>query len=396
MARTYFTGFEVADGNANGVGRVDITQLGSGCSWETTIHRGNGQPGSTRSLKVVAASGTQCIINLFRATANSPYLRFYIRVTVRPATTARPIYGATSSLHIDLNPNGTLSVVNNTTPIGTSTTALTDTARWYMVELRISNGSSVTVLQIDGIAEVTGSPSSWSISNFMGAAGTVADTYTAYFDDFSQDNSAFPGPGNVVLLLPISDSSITNWTAGAGAGSSLFEAINNLPPAGVASASETNTTNIESSSNSGTASYSANMNYLADLGAQAGATIVALEQLVVHGEDIATGAKTGSFELASNPVVGATAFTFGEGDSGAHVAYADAASNWKLSSLVTTTPSMDINSVTNMRLVKTDTTTRTGCVCFMGIYVEYVPAATVTPPNLPKVIRQAVSRASYR
>lgn len=369
MARVGINGFEVNDtGTSTPIGQnAEGKPVGTGVTMDTGIVRTG-----TYACKVALTSGVAGRFQQWAIT-NNHYNRVYIRVTARPASTARVLCGNGSNVNLRLNANGTIAYYNSTTLIGTSSTALTDTSKWYRVEWRQSDGSSVVILKIDGTNEVTGSPSSWASSTVIfGSDDTVADTYTAYYDDYVADDAGYPGDGKVVLLLPASDNTRTNWTAGNGGTSNLFDAVNNLPPGGLASANETNSTNIESASNTGTALYIANMVSYATAGLTSSDTVNAIMQVIVEGEDIATGTKTGSYEMTQNPVVAATTFTAGA-DGGAHGIYNNASSLWQVRRKITQTPSVTVATTPLMKLVKTDTTTRTLCVCFMGIYVDYTP-----------------------
>lgn len=380
MARTFILGFEGNDtGTSMPSGRhVDGVPSGTGISLDTgTVRSG------TYSLK---ANLTTSVAGRFLPNQNigtGSYVRGYVRVTSLPGT-ARIFFGDTTGVNLKLNTSGTLELLNTTTSIGTSTTALTDSTRWYRIEVRLADGSSVAVLRIDGNDEVTGSPSSWSMNLSFGDNGANAGAYTVFYDDVTVDDTTWPGDGKVVLLLPASDNTVTNWTAGAGSTSNLWDAVNNTPPTAVASASETNTTNIESASSTGTATYIANMTTYSTAGLVAADTVNAIMQVVVHGEDIVTGTKTGTYEMTQNPVVASTAFTTGfGGDAGAHGAYNNASSFWVVARKITATPSITVGTTPLMKLVKTDTTTRVGCVCFMGIYVDYTPAVVSDFPVLP-------------
>ena len=392
MARTVICGFEANDnitGNLT-TQAVDGRLQGTGATIDTTTVRSG-----TYALKIALTSGTAGYFLSQHNLSNGRYTRFYLRVTALPSSTARKLFGNTTGIHLRLNPAGTLALYNNTTLIGTTTTALTDTTKWYRIEIRLADGTSVPTVLIDGNTEITASPASWTMAPLhIGANDTVADTYTAYFDDLTEDDAGFPGDGKVVLLLPESDNTRTNWTAGAGATTSLFAAVDNLPPAGVASASETNTSNIESASSTGTATYIAAMSTYSSKGIAAGDTVNAIDIMILHGEDIATGTKNGTFELTSNPVVGSTAFAFGN-DAGAHGAYNASTGIWPFAETFQNAPTVTVGNAPLFKVVKTDTTTRVACICFMGIYVDYTPAVVDPYPasymeNLPSYIPTTV------
>jgi len=193
-------------------------------------------------------------------------------------------------------------------------------------------------------------------------------------DNNGADQNSWPGAGSVVLCKPISDSQDGSWTGGAGGtGIDLSLAVSSTPPVGTAA--ETNTTQIESVDSSGdnaTDEYRANLTTYTDAGIGASDTINVLHPLINHGEDVSTGTKTGSFGLQSNPSQTYATFTFGDDVGG----LGTFPTNWrtKLSSPVYS-PSVTKGSSPVLAVRKTDTGTRVASVDFMGLNVEYVPAA---------------------
>lgn len=305
---------------------------------------------------------------------SATYLHFGFRIATMPSV-ARMVAGSSgaNNLNLLLNTDGTLSIRVDTTVNGTSTKALA-TGVWYWLGIQNQTASSDTLLQIDGQVEITGSQSVITSIGRLGCSGTEASAIDVFYDDVIGDSAGFLPPSKVVQLLPVSDNSRTNWTAGAGGTTNLWDAIDNVPPAGVASASETNTTNIESSSNTGTANYVANMATYASAGINATDAILGVVLIISDGEDIATGTKTGTYELTANPVIASSAITFG-GDLGAHGAEI---SNWtKRRGTVSDHPSVTVSTNPTMKVVKTDTTTRTACIDFMAIRVAYTPTTSL-------------------
>lgn len=383
MARTSAAGFDQGLISANGTAAI-----GSGLSWEGTIFRSG-----LGSLKIALVSGAQG--NVIVLGAISEWVRFYVRVTALPAATARQLFsgtaGATEGVY--LNADGTLTMKTaGGVSVGTTTTALTDTARWYMVEVRTNNTASSQVrLRIDGADEITSATASGAGTSTgqFGSRGTEADTYTAYIDDVSGDNAEFPGPGEVLILLPASDNSNTNWVRGGNTtNTDLYLGCSTIPPAGVASASETDNTNIQSSSNSGTANYVANMQSYLEVGIRQNDIVKLVFATARHGEDISTGTKTGSVQLTANPAdSGATTFTFG-GDAGAHGAEGES-SNWRTTrGAVVADPTVTLDSAPTVKVIKTDTTTRTGCIDLLCVVVDVVRRGP------PIIVPQARNRAA--
>jgi hypothetical protein len=301
------------------------------------------------------------------------YVRFYIRVTARPATTARLICSAIGAgiVNLRLNANGTIAHYVNTTLTGTSSTALTDTTRWYRVEFRLTNGTSVPILKIDGVTELTGSPSSWTASNFVGGNDTVGDTYTAYFDDIACDDTDFPGEGRVVLLKPISDNArAALWTGGAGGTTNLFDAVNNTPPIGTAT--ETDLTQIEHAGGAAgsTDAYDANMTTYATAGVGPSDLVNFVSIVAADGEDITTGTKLLAYSVVSNPAIASSGNVTAGGDAGALGTYP---TTWEKRRFLAsaTSPTVTVGTSPVMRVTRPETASRVASVCFMGLYVEY-------------------------
>lgn len=390
MARVAICGFEI---NSLAVQGPDGQATGTGCSIVTTNARSG-----TYCARIVASGSVANYIDLPYTTGNgaaisNQWARIYILMETLPTSISRAILGnpAGSNLFVKINTDGTLTLLQGpSTVIGTSTTALTDTTRWYRIEIKCSTSPE---LRIDGTVEISGTSTSSAMNATIGAHETgVADSYIAYFDDWAVDDTTYPGDSVIKLLLPTSDHSRLNWTAGAGGTTSLFDAVDNIPPVGVASASETNTSNVESNSSTGTATYEADLPTYASIGINTG-EIKTLRSVIVHGEDIATGTKTAS-ALLQNPFVGLGTFTFG-GDAGAHGAYSGGL--WKVAETFQDSPTPSMVAANWIQVKKTDTTTRVGCICFMGLYVEYIPTVVAAPIPSPLVISQAaVRRAAFR
>jgi hypothetical protein len=384
MARTAFWGFESNDtATSSTYGYIELKQ-GTGCSFDTSIVRTG-----TYSGKVALTSGATGFFSLLTPPG---YARFYVRITGRPATTARILFGSSAGANINLrlNPNGTIAFYTGSTLVGTSTAALTDISRWYMIEVRQTNGSSVTVLQIDGVAEVTGSPSAWGLSGACGSTDTVADTYTAYFDDVSLDGAAFPGPGKVVLLKPTADSAGgTGWRLGTNSalGGNGFGSVDNTPPVGVADlAAGSDPKQIRNATANANDSFDATMTTYTAAGIASGDTINAVDPFVLTAAPVSTSAKAGTVGVVSNPAIANIALS-ADGVSGAFWqgnAGGTYNTGWKLShGTLTLAPSVTLGTAPVMRITQVTSSTRIAMVCFMGMYVDYTPA--VAAAQIPYV-----------
>lgn len=362
MAVTKLVSFEGGSADVDGV-----TLTGTNSYDITTFRTG------ARALRCNPASGASGYADI--GVSGTVWVHFGLYVATLPSVT-RDIAG----IAVKLRSDGKLDYHNSAgTFIGTSTTALT-TGQWYWIGAARGTVSSQDLLQIDGASEVTGSISASNWLTRLGPNATEASSIDLYIDDVVVDDAGFLAASKVDILRPISDNSNTNWRCGDSSTTNLFEAANNVPPSGVASASETATSNIESASNTGTATYIANLTTYATAGVASGDTVLAVQEVLSHGEDIATGTKTGSVELTGNPVITAAGFTFGS-DAGAHGAHVGGL--WTAAfGAMTTSPSVTLGSSPTMKLVKTDTTTRVGCIDFMGLLVAWTPVAAA-PDRVP-------------
>lgn len=364
MARVGFTGF----GARSSLIDLSIATIPAGLSYETTIFR----TGDT-SLKATATSATNNAGGTLPDTTG-PFFRIYVRVTARPATTARIIVGTTASVNIRLNPNGTLALYNTTTLIGTSTTALTTTTTWYRVEFRIGTGTSVPVLLIDGATEVTGSPSSWAFSGSVGPADTVADTYTVYFADWSTDGAGFPGNGSVIHVVPTGTISVgSGWQKPGGATTNLQTSVDNRPPVGVADS--TSSAQAENQiRNASTLSLSElSSPSLQSLGIAATDTIAVIDYWAT-GAPVSTGAKTGAVTFQGTGFTGSATTTNGQFWSG--VAAGTYPTGWKVmrsgANALTIT---DITQTTKFGFIDdSGTASRIAIVAAIGAYIDVAPA----------------------
>lgn len=338
------------------------------------------------SLKLTPASGAAGYYDISNGLSiGRPfYYRFYALPSSLPAS-QRLLAGSTeaSALGLRINSDGSLQMYNNTTSLFTSSTKLTDTSKWYRIEIKsVSSPSALVELLIDGVSQGT-SASSAAMRYYLGANDTVAATYTIYIDDIVIDDSSYPGDGKVLLLVPISDNArATLWTAGAGGTSNLFAAVDNTPPTGTAS--ETDSTQIEHAGGAAgtTDAYDANMTAYSTAGIASGDTINSVMPFVWCGEDSATGDKLLSFNIKSNPATtNSGSFNVADSSSGALGTWPTGW--WRATAALGGAPS-DLTSPV-MTVIRPETASRVASVCFMGIYVDYTPAAG---PVIPVFMHQ--------
>lgn len=334
------------------------------------------------------------------ATVRDYFLRAYVMLPTlsAPGAASKPHLlfigtGVSSSYRVSYDYTNTRFYLSG---IGNSDRGHTDAIeanRWYRLELRVNgavSGADTAEFRMDGVSIATtsaddmftGAPTQAAVG-CAGALGGTDTGFVVYADDvaFNDDQGSaqntWPGEGRVVLLLPTSDNSAGSWRAGsagsASANGALFNGIDNTPPVGTASALAV-TAGI-SNAISGATNPNGDFNMTAYSVAAPAATSVKLVQpIVVHGEDISTGTKTGTFNIVSNPNTATTNVAqggsnqFGPAAGGAVGTYL---TNWVIQlGPITYDPSVTLATAPVMRITKTDTGTRAADVCFMGILAE--------------------------
>ena len=373
MARTAIVGFE---SGALVVETATASVTGSAAIESSIVRTGS------YSLKATPASGAAGYWRALTSEFTGTHIRFYLRITTLPSATRLVHAQAANEYGVQVNSSGNLILLKDDgTAVGTSTVALTDTTKWYRIEVQNQGTSGTLELKVDGTVEVTGSNSAGAAGGmppYFGAADTVAATYTAYYDDITVDDAAYPGAGAVLMLLPASINAANGWVEGDGAGTAgIVGALSTRPPPGLASANETSATNAESPTNSATDNLDLNLTDYTTAGVSG--TVNAVQALVRHGEDITTTSKSGAVLIVSNPTQASeNTFTFGA-DAGAH---GGEPGNWKTAlGTVQDSPSVVLATQPVLRVGKRTATTRVVCVDFMGLYVDYSPTGdqTVSP-----------------
>jgi len=388
VAVTFMCGFEAA------AALVDGIVLSTNAAYSTTQARTG-----TRSIRVNPGSGAQGTANI--ATPGQGWFHFALYITTLPSVSRQIVHSSTTGqAALMLSSTGTLQCWVNNTNIGSSSAL--STGRWYWIGLRDkTSASDVEWLQVDGVGQnCLATATITTTIGWFGCGGTEASAIDIYFDDVIGDDAGFLAPSNVALLLPISDNArATLWTGGSGGTTNLYDAVNNCPPVG--SATESNTTQIEHAGGavSSTDAYDANLTTYTTAGVGSGDTVLAAQALIVWGEDISTGTKLLSYRIDSNPLVfGELSIDVSTGHgSGAVGTYSTGADYWneRRSAIKTTglVIGTDITLGTSpvFHVVRPETASRVASVCFTGMYVAWTPYVAPPasgPPIQPKVYPQ--------
>lgn len=391
MARWFTIGNEVTPVAADGVffhfeGGYTATGTGT-VTKNTSVKRSGGASRAHNS----GATGGFAYTNPFWGLQGMDgyYARLYFRVTALPASTVRIMYFADNSTSLAgarLTSGGKIQLWNETgTPaqIGSDSTASVAVDTWYRLELltkTVTGASDQCEVRLNGVtvASATLSLSDSMVSNmFYGWVNDPGADRTIYIDDvainsdFGSTQNSWPGDGNIVYLDPVSDNGITgSWTAGAGATTSLFDAVDGDPPAGVAAASATNTSQIKNT-NTGdaTGNYTANLKSYTTAGLGATDTVT-LVQAVMQVGTSAAATVAGAMHVVSNPAQASEdSKTMGSG-----AAIGSYASNWhSVWGTPQISPSVSLGTSPQIRIVRRGTQAAELHCCGMRLAVEYVP-----------------------
>lgn len=332
----------------------------------------------TSSLRCNPGSGASGYVDLGIPTGTYDGWGLYIATL---PSVERTIRGSGSVARVGLRSDGKLSVYNGSnTLIGTSTTALT-TGQWYWIGTRSEAISSVALLQINGVDEVSGTQTD-QFSGAYGCIGTEASAIDVYIDDIIRLNTGFLAPSKVGLLLPTADSAGgTGWVLGTGTalGGNGWVAVDNTPPVGVADlAAGSDVKQIRNATAAANSNYDATMTTYTAAGVGESDSVLAIRPIVVTAAPVSTSAKQGTVGVASNPAIANIALGAG-GTAGAFwsgVAGGTYPTGWKVSfGTLTDAPSVTVGTAPVMRVTQVTSSTRIAVVCFMGIQVAWTPAA---------------------
>jgi hypothetical protein len=410
MARLWTAGAETRSGTS-AVAGLDMLLGGSVApAYDTGTVRSGAVSWKCQGTVSLSSSVQQTIT---QAVGTTYYVRAYVNFSVLPDPSAAqtPILGQAGRWTVShKKADNKLYLQYNLVDIGSPSAAIT-TGVWYMLELawRVGTGAlDYAEFKLDGTSiasETNSSRVDTAGSNVQAGFLLASNTGVVFVDDIAINDdtggsqNSWPGDGKVVLLVPTSDNARSaGWVGGAGGTTSLFAAVDNTPPVGVADTG-TNTSQIRNATAEANTNYDANMTTYTAAGVGASDTVNVVVPLISTAAPVVTSSKQGTVGVASNPAITNIALGAG-GVAGAFwsgVAAGTYPTGWKASFGTTTyAPSVTLGTAPVMRVTQVTSSTRIADVCFMGMYVDYTPAAA--PPDAhgpaPRVANQAVHRSS--
>ena len=319
---------------------------------------------------------------LFSSSTSDALMRIPVYVTALPEGNmdiASFSDGAGDAISLKVTAAGLLRLDSGAT-WNVSTTGAVTVGAWNDIQIRLRRSTSDSLHEIvlngETVTDTTNDTSTSNINGIKlghGGGGILANTI--YFDDVAVNNlsggseNTYPDKdGKCDILLPVSDNSIGDWTAGAGATSNLFDALDNTPPLGVATGSETNTTNVRYVTGA-SADLDINVETYSSIGIASIDTIKFVEALVRHGEVSGSLTKGGTLTTVSDPAQGSSdTFNYGN-DLGTHE---DEIGSWRTKrGAIQYSPSVTIGNNPVLRVGVSSGNDVD--VDFLGLLVEWVP-----------------------
>lgn len=406
MARLVTAG---AEWGANDTSGTPPDGLAVGTTTNTSIWNLSPRSGS-RMYEAVGAAGVTAeqTWSFTGATATSYFARAYIAipdvgqklappahvVLMRFQTAAFTNLCSIRIVSRDGSNNLTVGVYEDAggTQIGSTSATLT-IGQYYRLELQVNIGTGSNDDTVEGHLEGVSLGSTTTANLGTTAPGllrigisTNPGTICGYvFDDVALNDStgssqtSWPGPGNVVLLIPTSDNAKgTGWTNDAAGTSNLFDAVNNEPPVGIADTTTgSGLHQLRNATSNANVNYDANLTTYSTAGIGSLDTVNVVVPIVATAAPVSTGAKQGTYGIASNPTIVNVALGSG-GIAGAFWSGTAAGTyfiGWKWSFGTTTyAPSVTVGTAPVARITQVTSSTRIAMVCAMGLYVDYTPA----------------------
>lgn len=387
MARVLTCGWESGH-HAEGVGN---TITGANHSADASVKRTGGYSAKLNTGASAAAQRLPFATGVVLGGRVS--FRVWLRFPAAPAaltqifgfgTGTTPIHGA------KLDTSRQLQWYESSTARGSTSAALAvDT--WHLLEgtfkVVTGAGNDEIEFKVNGTSLYSTTTATLADSSFQAFLSLAIDAaagnnWICYFDDLKINNdtgaseNSFPGDGDLAFLLPTADSSVgTGWQKPGGATTNLYTSIDNRPPAGVADS--TNSAQAENqirNASSNSASYVATIQTYTAGGVSG--TVNGVQALAAVAAPVATGAKSGSVGVASNPA--GSAASFGNYHSGTNAGTFP--TGWKYAyGPYEASPSVTLGTAPTVTLnITGGTASRIAMASAIGIYVDYSSTSTQT------------------
>lgn len=419
MAKLGFGGYEWNDAGGPLAGADLETTVTSPISYDSVVKRTGSFSCKCNSGagNVAAATTTANNAGVVVTASSTVYGCAYFRFSDLPALTVSIFKQlVVSGAEIRLTSGGVIQLWNNVanTQIGSNGPTLNTSGTWYRIEMSVTLDASGIATAAEGRVDGTSFASGSGLSgggNFSGnvfalgwndapgANKVVNIDDTGLNDSTGATFNSWVGDHGVVLLIPTADSAKgTGWTNDAATTTNLFDAVNNLPPVGIAdTTASTGLHQLRNATANANSSYDATLTSYTAAGVPAGATVNAVLPFCVTGAPSGTSPKAGTFGVVSNPAIANIALnaSISAGNFYAGAIAGTYGTGWKGSfGTATFSPSVVLGTAPVLRVTQVTSSTRIAMVAFMCMLVDYTPAvaATKAPPFQPRTVRNSLLR----
>lgn len=285
-----------------------------------------------------------------------------------------------------LKPNGKLQLTDSGATFGSESSVTIATDTWYVIEMgvEIVNGNDYAEVRVNGVQElISDGALNWrnidGISRlYFGIGDNPGGSFSIHLDDLALNdengsvNNSWVDQEKIAVLFATADSQVDGWAGGGGSTSNLYEAVNNVPPAGLDNGSATNTSQIECGNADTADNYDATMQTYSAVGIPGGSTITSIQPIIVGSNSSTTGSDTVGVSVLSNPSISEDLISVDVNDGTYPTGW-----NRGPGTLVDN-PSVTLGAAPVMQVRKGVSTTRVATVCLMAMVVSYIEGDTET------------------
>jgi hypothetical protein len=273
-----------------------------------------------------------------------------------------------------------------------ATSSAISTGTWTMIELQLNypaSGAATISMRVNGVLIGSGTGSAnlpisvhaggnCNGSAFPTSGGPILFDDVALNDSTGASQNSWPGFGKVVLLKPVSDNARVGFTNGGLGTTNLWQAVDNLPPVGVALASMTATSQISDVAVNATDTYDANVGAFTDAlsaggGGMGSGDVVSLVVALANGGQGGAVNETLAVRCLSNPVASEGTATTGTTAAGTFPTAWTA-----VFSAYAYAPSVTLGTEPVVRVRKGTSSATAIFYDLMGLLVEFVQTRTTS------------------
>lgn len=242
MATRAVCGFELNSALAEGgggalSGTASLVTSPTAGSWSTYALRCNPTAGGVGYFNLWNHSATTGFPNFNETCGTTSYIRFKFRANTIPASGSEQFLKLVTAAFVNkfslkLNSTGQISCLDTSGNIQTGTAVLSS-GTWYRIEVKIGSGAGgVIEWKIDGTTDLTTTGTlnaNAGAQTIYGSDGATGADIDFFFDDIAVSDSAYPGDGGVMLLIPDANGTYQDFSIGAGSGSH-YQVVGVVPP----------------------------------------------------------------------------------------------------------------------------------------------------------------------